>query len=109
MSKDQSPMVEVTLFEEQEGAPTMAAELAGYWNGWAVPRATAQTVIDYWSACRANDPNGEWHAAPFIDGEGALRIPSANDWEDRSEDYVYVPNGDETFDIDGLVWSVVAR
>lgn len=108
MSQNQPQRVEVTLFEEQEGAPTMAAEHAGWWNGFAVPRVTAQTVIDYWAACRAHDPNGEWSVPPFVDDAGHLRIPSANDPGDREEDYVYRPNDDGTFDVDGLVWSVVS-
>lgn len=107
MTDNAAPQQQQFSLFEDENAPTMAAELAGWWNGFAVPRATAQTVIDYWNACRANDPNGEWHALPIVDARGHLRIPSQNDPEDRNEDYICVPNADGTFDVDGLVWSVV--
>lgn len=100
-----------TLFEEVEEAPTMAALDAGTWNGFSVPRATAQAVIDYWSVCQSVDKDGEW-ATPFVTAEGLLRIPSANDADNRSEDYVYSPvaytsEGVALFDVDGLVWSEV--
>jgi hypothetical protein len=90
-----------TLWDDNahDSAVTMTAKLGGYWNGFPVPVATAQDVVDYWAACRQADPNGEWYAAPFVDDDGNLRIPSYTDPDDRDEDYVYAPESHER------VWS----
>lgn len=103
-----------TLFDGEHTPETITieGEHVSDWNGMPVPRVTGQAVIDYWGACRQADPSGEWYAVPFVDETGALRIPSFNDPDDREEDYVYLPNGEDgedTFDVDGLVWSLVDK
>ena len=105
--------MQFTIDSAEDDAPRLKGKLDGYWNGWAVPKVTAEDFIawaeDFAAWC--GDPVEAWveggpkDPMPPLHGDGVLRFHS--DGVPADEGDYWLPLMDGTYRLDGWVWVTV--